>query len=229
MKKIRIHCLQHVAFENLGCIENWVIEKGHQLTYTKLFETTIFPEISDFDWLIILGGPMSINDSENFKWLIDEKNFISKAIVEDKTILGICLGSQLIASVLGSKVYANKEKEIGWFPISKVENKNILFTGEDSYPVFHWHGETFDLPKDAVLLARSEACKNQAFQYKETIFGLQFHLEVSRESLIKMVNFGKEEIVDSPYIQSSKEILDERFLDINNRKMHELLNYLESK
>lgn len=229
MKKIKIHCLQHVAFENLGCIENWIIEKEHQITYTKFFEETVFPETSDFDWLIILGGPMSVNDIEDFPWIIDEKNFIEKSIKASKTILGICLGSQLIASVLGSKVYSNLEKEIGWFPISKVGEENILFSKEDKLVVFHWHGETFDLPKDAKLLASSEACKNQAFQYKDTIFGLQFHLEATPESLAKMVTFGKEELINSKFIQNESVILNEKHLEKNNQKMYELLNYLESK
>jgi len=229
MKKIRIHCLQHVSFENLGCIENWIAEKQYEITYTKFFEEFVFPKSSDFDWLIILGGPMSVNDSEKFPWIIEEQKFIEKAIKEDKTVLGICLGSQLIASILGSKVYPNQEKEIGWFPISKVGNTSVLFSDINTYPVFHWHGETFDLPENTELLASSEACKNQAFQYKDKILGLQFHLEISRESLAKMVNFGKDEIIKSKYIQSPEEIMDDRYLDTNNQKMYQLLNYLELK
>ena len=229
MKKLRIHYLQHVAYENLGCIENWAIEKGHSITSTRFFENDTLPHSDAFDWLIILGGPMSVNDTDAFDWIEKEKIFICEAIKADKTIIGICLGSQLIASAFGSKVYPNNEKEIGWFPIFKIGEENLLFSDRDFYNVFHWHGETFDLPKEAKLLASSEACYNQAFLIGDKILGLQFHLEVTADSLSKMATFGKNEITDGNYIQSEEIILkNQHHIAENNNKMFALLNHFEA-
>ena len=104
MKKLRIHYLQHVHFEGPGCIAQWVAEKGHQLTATRLYLNEDLPDIDAIDWLIIMGGPMSANDSNEISWISSEKEFIKKAIDAGKTAIGICLGSQLIASALGGTV-----------------------------------------------------------------------------------------------------------------------------
>jgi GMP synthase-like glutamine amidotransferase len=231
MKSLRLHCLQHVAFEGPGCIEHWVLEKGYKLSSTKFFENETLPEHSDYDLLIIMGGPMGVYDEKKYPWLIAEKEFINQAIQNNKKILGICLGAQLIASALRADVYPNKEKEIGWFTINVSETLiNPLFKEENSYTVFHWHGDTFDLPKAAVNLAKSEGCFNQAFSYNDKVLGLQFHLEVTEDSLQQMVTFGVSELTQAKYIQTAKEILNEKELIIdNNQRMFQLLNYLEQE
>ena len=117
MKRLRIHYLQHVTYEGLGSIEEWISSSGHSLTVTRFFESTDLPEMSDFDWLIIMGGGMGVNDDKLYPWLAEEKKFIRQSIDAGKTVLGICLGSQLVSTALGAKVYPNKEKEIGWFDI----------------------------------------------------------------------------------------------------------------
>src|SRR5665213_1473810 len=117
MKQLRIHYFQHVHFEGPGNIEEWCNKHGHSLTATKFYEDFKLPSLTDIDWLVIMGGPMSVNDEEEITWLAAEKQFIQKAIQAEKTIIGICLGAQLLADVMGSKVYQNTYKEIGWFPI----------------------------------------------------------------------------------------------------------------
>ena len=230
MKKLRIHYLQHVPYEDLGCIQDWCTAKRHSVAATKFYEEETLPEMASFDWLIILGGPMSVNDSDKFSWIDKEKQFIEKVIKAGKTIIGICLGSQFIASVSGSKIDANPEKEIGWFPILKAGESNLLFSNSQEYTVFHWHGETFELPKEAKLLASSEACTNQAFMIGDRILGLQFHLEVTEDSLAKMVTFGKSELTSGKYIQQEENILKRNdFLAANTKKMYEILNYFESR
>jgi len=230
MKSLRIHYLQHVAYEDPGCIEQWALEKNHHLTSTKLFRNETFPDISTLDWLIIMGGPMSVNDSDSIDWINAEKEFIAKAINAGKTIIGICLGSQFIASVLGAEIYKNHHKEIGWFPIYNPNNtSNLLFDNTEVYPVFHWHGETFDLPENATLLASSEACKNQAFLYGRNILGLQFHFEVTEDSLQQMITFGKEDIDGSAYTQEAEIIATQKgLIKENNRRMYNILNHFES-
>lgn len=218
MKKLRIHYFQHVAFEGLGCIEEWISVSGHSLTSTRFFESAVFPEISDIDWLIVMGGSMSVHDEEHFPWLAKEKKFIRQAVDAGKTVLGICLGSQLISAALGAGVYQNKEKEIGWFDIELTpfaQAGKLFFDIGRRLKVFHWHGDTFDLPENAIRLASSAGCKNQAFIYKSKVLALQFHLESTRNSLQDIIESGRRELTAGKYVQTEKEIL-------NNNQLIEL-------
>ncbi len=209
MKKLRIHYFQHVSHEGLGSIEEWIKTGGHSLTSTKFFKGEKLPEIKNIDWLIIMGGPMNVDDENKHPWLAGEKKFIRQAIESGKTVLGICLGSQLVSSALGAAVYKNKEKEIGWFDIelSKAAQSGDLFFGMGSrLTVFHWHGDTFDLPENAIHLASSAVCKNQAYVYKDKVLALQFHLEPTRDSLQDMLKDGIDE-APGKFVQSEREIL----------------------
>ena len=230
MKKLRIHYFQHVSFEGLGSIEEWAGVSGHSVTATRFFKSAILPDISGIDWLIVMGGPMSVNDEEHFPWLTDEKKFILKAIDEGKTVLGICLGSQLVSAALGAKVYKNTEKEIGWFDIefTPFAQSAKLFSDSGSrMKVFHWHGDTFDLPENAVRLAFSEGCKNQAYLYKDKVLALQFHLEPTLNSMQQMIDYGKKELKSARYVQTEQELLKEIHLIESNRKvLFALLTYL---
>jgi GMP synthase (glutamine-hydrolysing) len=233
MKVLRIHYLQHVPFEDLGCIEDWTIARDHKLSSTKLYENDQLPELSDFDWLIVMGGPMGVYDDKKFNWLNPEKKFIGNAIQAGKTVLGICLGAQLIASSLGANVYPSSEKEIGWFPVSVSQEAlpyHLLNESNEPFPVFQWHGDTFDLPSKAIRIASSEACLNQAFIYSEKVIALQFHFEVTEKSLHRMITFCGEELVVGRYVQSAEAILkNKQFIIGNNKRMFHLLNCLESK
>jgi GMP synthase-like glutamine amidotransferase len=232
MKKLRIHCFQHVSFEGLGCIADWIKEKGHTISFTKFYENDLLPSINDIDWLIIMGGPMGVYDNATYTWLPKEKEFIRQVIDANKTVVGICLGSQLIAEVLGAKVYKNIEKEIGWFDVeltSAGKNNSLLRSFENSFKVCHWHGDTFDLPENAIHLIQTTACKNQAFLYKEKVLGLQFHFEVTEETLTRMIEHGREELIEGNYIQSEREILadsNSSYIKSNNSKLFDILNRL---
>lgn len=207
---MRIHYFQHVPFEGLASIERWARFKEHTLTVTKFYKNNRLPEIEEIDWLIVLGGPMNIYEEDKYPWLTAEKTFIRKAVESNKTVVGICLGAQLIADVLGAKVYPGKYKEIGWFPIrltQEARQSNIFGFLPEQFNVFHWHGDTFDLPAGAVHLARSAGCENQAFVYNECILGLQFHLESTEQSIRQIVRNCENELIQAPYVQSAGEIL----------------------
>ena len=206
---MKVHYLQHVPFEGLGAIESWIINKGHTLTKTALYDTTpVFPKTNEFDLLIILGGPMSVNDEDVYPWLKPEKDFIRSTIEAEKKILGICLGAQLIANTLGAKVYPNREKEIGWFPIYPEYGAVTALSFPNALNVFHWHGETFDLPPGAQKLAYSDGCTNQAYRIGEKIYALQCHLETNKELLTKMLEHGSNELTEGLYIHPVEEILE---------------------
>jgi GMP synthase-like glutamine amidotransferase len=229
MRQLSVHTFMHVPFEGPGCMEQWIKSNNHVTGYTRFYEDYRLPDVEDIDWLIVMGGPMSVYDEAGYPWLAEEKAFIRKAIDAGKTVIGICLGSQLIAEVLGAKVYPNHLKEIGWFDVELSETASMLplFTGfEKHFSVFHWHGDTYDIPKGSRQLVSSSVTPNQAFLYGDNVLGLQFHLEVTTGSLQSMVNHGKDELVVSNTTQSSEAILEEkRYLADNNRKMFRLLDY----
>jgi GMP synthase-like glutamine amidotransferase len=206
---MRAHYLQHVPFEGLGIIGPWLRAKGYELTNTHLFESAVFPHPNEVDLLIVMGGPMSVSDEAEFPWLVEEKQFIRKCVEEEKSVLGICLGAQLIASSMGARVYPNHVKEIGWFPVEGMPSPDVqIFSFPQSQEVFHWHGETFDLPSGAYHLARSDACENQAFQIGRSTIGLQFHLETTPETARKIVSHCRAELTASKYVQSETTILE---------------------
>ncbi|PAV10454.1 amidotransferase [Methanosarcina spelaei] len=208
---MKIHCIQHVKFETLGTIVEWIEERKHSLSTTHLYENHNFPSLDNFDLLIVMGGPMNIYEYEKYPWLRKEKIFLKEAISAGKAVLGICLGAQLIADVLKAEVFKNNYKEIGWFPIFtiKPESENPLLKGiPEKFTAFHWHGDTFGLPEEAIRLFESEACKNQGFIYKNRVIGLQFHLEMSNKTIGNVIKNCRNELVEGVYIQNEEEMLD---------------------
>jgi len=230
---MRAHYLQHVPFEGLGSIKPWLEDAGYKITSSSLFTSDIdFPDLRKLDLLIAMGGPMSVNDEDKYPWLIAEKKFIREAVHSGKPVLGICLGAQLIASAAGARVYRNPFKEIGWFPIYGVpSNDNALFSFSSEIEVFHWHGETFDLPAGAVRLAKSDACANQAFQFGKSVVGLQFHLETTPSAMFDLVAHCRDELVPSEYVQTEEEILaaGAKKYKLINMIMGNLLSFLLGK
>ncbi|RZI85977.1 MAG: type 1 glutamine amidotransferase [Rubrivivax sp.] len=217
---MRVHVLQHVAFEGLGSMEAWLANRGASVTFTRFFEAAHpLPALDGLDLIIALGGPMSVNDEARLPWLQAEKRFIAEAIATGKAVLGICLGAQLMANALGAKVYPGAHKEIGWFPVHAEPTAGHGFQFPDIATVFHWHGETFDLPPGAVHLARSEGCRHQAFQVGTRAIGLQFHLETTPDSAAAiMAHCGDELVPGGPYVQSKaalKAVPESHYAGIN--------------
>jgi GMP synthase-like glutamine amidotransferase len=156
-----------------------------------------------------MGGPMNVYEDRVYPWLLPEKKFIEQAIEHRKFVLGVCLGAQLAADVLGGPVTPNLHKEIGWFPVSLTEvgRRSPVFEGFPiRFDAFQWHGDTFSIPPGAEQLAESEACANQAFQYAGHVVGLQFHLDYSVESIEKMLRYCGHELVNERYIQTAEAI-----------------------
>jgi len=223
--------LQHEPQEGLGSIEAWLAARGFEIHGTMLHEGETLPGTGDFDLLIIMGGGMSTNDEDKLTWLRAEKELIRAAIAENKTVLGVCLGAQLIASALGSHVYRNAEKEIGWHPIRGIASSDAsVFRFPSVCDAFHWHGETFDLPPGAVHLAESEACKNQAFQIGARVIGLQFHLETTPETARQFASSGRSDLKPGKFVQSEEQILSappEKYRELNGL-MARVLSHLNA-
>lgn len=227
---MRIHYLQHVPFEGLGYIAQWAKDHHYGVTKTRLYEEQPFPEVSSFDCLVVMGGPMGVHDTSEHKWLTREKHFIDTALKAGIRILGICLGAQLIADVLGAKVYPNTEKEIGWHPVSRTPSVQDTPWAEflpGTFVPFHWHGDTFDLPTGAFHLAQSRACAHQAFYYPPGVVGLQFHLESTKESIEQLILNCGDELVSAAHIQSADEIRrNNDFIHSSNLVMGAIMDHL---
>lgn len=207
--QLRLHWLQHVPFEGLGHIEHWASRHDYRCSATRLYDNERLPEVEPIDLVVIMGGPMNIYQDDIFPWLTAEKLFIEKAIGMGKPIVGICLGAQLIADVLGARIYKGEYAEIGWHKVDLTPNAS----GADSFrsfPLsftpFHWHGDTFDLPENSIHLASSAGCRNQAFEYDKRIVGLQFHLESTRDAVEALITHCGTEIVPGKYIQNADDI-----------------------
>ena len=181
---MKIVVLQHIACEPPGVYEDVLLERGSKIHRVELDEGDPLPDWREFDAIVAMGGPMSVNDEEELPWLRAEKAWIAEAVRAGTPFFGACLGVQLLAVSLGGEVRPGPAPEVGLLPV-------FLTDAAAGDPVFgelprelrtlQWHGDTFSLPKGAVLLASSPAYPNQAFRWGRSAYGVQFHLELSRE------------------------------------------------
>jgi len=186
MKQLNIHILQHLAFEGAGCIEDWIAKHEHRVSYTRLYANEQLPGIEEINLLIVLGGAMNVDEDDKYPWLKEEKAFIAGCIEADKAVLGLCLGSQLIVRAIGGQVYPNEEKEIGWWPVQRTMHEAthpLHYMLPEILTVFQWHGDTYDVPMNALQLYRSAGCNSQAFLYASKVLAIQFHPEAN-ETLV---------------------------------------------
>jgi GMP synthase-like glutamine amidotransferase len=203
---MRIQVLQHVPFEGPAAIGDWAAGHGYALASTHLYRGDPAPALESFDRLVVMGGPMGVHDEQDHPWLAPEKAFLRRAVDAGKSIVGVCLGAQLLAHVLGARVYRNPHREIGWFPIelTAAGAANPVFGPlAPGLRVYHWHGDTFDLPPGAVHLAGSAGCPQQAFLFDGRVLGLQCHLETTPASLAGLVVHCADEITPGPYVQDA--------------------------
>jgi GMP synthase (glutamine-hydrolysing) len=180
---LRVLVLQHIACEPPGAYEDVLRERGAELHRVELDEGEPLPDWRGHDAIVAMGGPMSANDEAELPWLASEKALIREAVSAGTPFLGVCLGAQLLAASLGARVYAGPRQEVGVLPVELTEEgaaDPVLRELPREVLTLQWHGDTFDLPDGAVLLAGSPAYRHQAFRVGRA-YGVQFHLEVSRE------------------------------------------------
>lgn len=224
---MNIHFLQHVPFEDLGALEQWVLKPGNRVTSTRLYEDIRLPFVDLFDVLIIMGGPMSVHDEDRHRWLLAEKELIRKALDKGKKVIGICLGAQLIAEVLGASVSLNPVAEIGWFDVELSDEalNQEAFQGFDkSITPFHWHGETFTLPDQAIAIGQSAACPSQGFLWNNQVLALQFHLEITQEGITALLNNCREDLKEGPYVQAAGSMIRPDLIAASNKQAFQLIS-----
>jgi len=202
---MRVHYLQHVPFEDAANIAAWAGERGHIVTATRLDQGEPLPDVAGIGLLAVMGGPMNVYQYRRHPWLPREKAFLERAIAAGVPMIGVCLGAQLLADVLGAKVVQNPHVEIGWHSVRLTREafRSRLFSSMPAeFTAFHWHGDTFGIPAGATRLAESNACPNQAFEYGGHVVGLQFHLEYSTGSIEAMLTQCGDELIDAPFVQN---------------------------
>ncbi len=227
-----LHYFQHVPFENLGIIESWAQIHDFSLSSTRFHEDPAIVMPDDMDWLVVMGGPMGADDHDAYPWLVDEKKAIAQAIEAGKVVLGICLGAQLVAEVLGAGVRENAYREVGWFPVF-LERKSLDHPLVQIFPsqwdAFHWHGDTFDIPDGARLLATSSACRSQGFVYGDRVVALQFHMEVTRSGAAALIDNCAADLATDEFVATPDQILapDAPF-EASHQIMIKLLDHLHT-
>jgi len=220
--------LKHISYENPGFIQDFFKQKNIEFKIVNIWQKRKLPDIKNFDIFVIMGGPMGVYDVDKYKWLLKEKKYIKSAVEKGKKIFGICLGAQLLAENFGAKIYKNKFKEIGWYPVKLTEDakRHYLFNSiPDKFFTFHWHNDTFSIPKGSIRIASSDACENQGFVLGKNIIGLQFHPEITEKDLKLFLKYGSKELIKSNFIQGKKEIMkNKKFIKENNNILYEILD-----
>ena len=223
---MKIAVLQHAAFEGPGEIALWAEQRGHRVKIHHLYRGDALPGIDDFDLLAIMGGEMNIYQYRDWPWLKPESEFIRSTLDAGKRVVGICLGAQLIADALGSRVFQCAVHELGWFPVEWTADARSIFPElPASGSVLHWHGDTFELPVGAKRLASSVGCPEQGFVIKDRCLALQFHMEVDPGLVAEFVK-GQGEWPAGLFVQTPKDILGEApsHCDRNQLLLHAMLD-----
>lgn len=229
---MKVHIVMHENFESPAAIEIWALKKGHDITYTRLYEGGVFPDNTDFDFLVIMGGPQSpettLTECPHFN-AQKEIAFIKKAIEEKKVLLGVCLGAQLIGEALGAKFDHSPNREIGVFPVLLTEegkNDPIFSSFPEKFMVGHWHGDMPGLTADSKILAISEGCPRQIICYSPKIYGFQCHFEFTPDAIETMIENNAHELEmykELPYIETAEQLKDHDYSEMNQF----LFNFLD--
>lgn len=178
--------IKNVISEGPGTMADHFQARGISSSVVELSAGEPLPKLDAFTHLVVMGGPMAVYEMHRYAYLVNEAHLIDQAVKSGKHVLGVCLGAQMIAHVLGARVYPGMRKEIGWYDVSLTQGgmedpllARLAAPGKTTAPVFQWHGDTFDIPKGAVRLASSELFPNQAFRMHDRVYALQFHIEVT--------------------------------------------------
>jgi len=205
---MRIYLLEHEVTPHPSHIDLWAENRGHSITKSHVLEEQALSPVEDFDWLVILGGAQHIYENDANPWLPKERELVSEALAGGRIILGICLGAQILAEVLGGRVFLSDVPEIGWYKITLTNEgrESFLFRNmSESFESLHWHRDHFSLPPGCTRLASSEATPNQAFCCNsKPVVGLQFHPELTPEMIRYFCEEVDEEPASGPYVTDRK-------------------------
>ncbi len=207
---MRVATIEHAPYEGPGAVATWARDRGHELRRTDA-TGGVFPVPDDYDFLVVMGGPMGAGDDASLDWLTAEKRAVRAGIDAGKHVFGVCLGAQIVANVLGAAVTRNPELEIGWFPVTMTaagQASRVFGTLPQAFIAGHWHGDTFSIPESATRIASSAACANQAFEFDGgRVVGVQFHLEWWSADVEALVANCGADVVPAAHVASSAAFL----------------------
>jgi len=213
--------LKHISLEGPAMLGEFLKSRVWQIREVNLDKGEL-PDNGSYDLVIVLGGPMGVYEEQKYPFLKFETDYIKDLIKKDVPIVGICLGAQLIAKALGARVARNKSVEIGWYKIFLTEEgliDKIFHDIPEKFDVFHWHGDTFELPESAALLASSELCKNQVVRFKNNVYGFQCHFELDDASIRNWMVGYEDEINALKTIIDPAKILSDTNTKFNKYKL----------
>lgn len=225
---MKIAYIIHADFEKPGFIETWAKKNNHKCREYSSYKGESLPQPNEFDFLVVMGGPQSPLSMEKSPYLKNEIDLIKKALAQNKCIIGICLGAQLIGEALGAKTERSPYREIGVFPI-------MLLDGAKSDPIFsklprvfdvmHWHNDMPGLPIGAELIAKSEGCPRQIFRYGDRVYGFQCHFEMTKDLAQGMIANCPDDLINDKYVRNREELLTTDY-DSINLKLEKVLDHL---
>jgi GMP synthase-like glutamine amidotransferase len=208
--KEKVLIIQHCPSTPPGTLPDWLKEK--QIEY-RLFRADLenqWPTVDDFTWLIVLGGGMNVDEEKSHPWLVTEKILIQQAIEQKRKVLGLCLGGQLIAEVLGAKVHRHDFWEVGWHSVEIQNAHPLLHFSSPSLHAFQWHAYRFHLPEGATRIATNPECLDQGFIFRDRVVGLQFHPEADCEWIVECATDTSEEPYPTgPHVQNATDVVAE--------------------
>jgi GMP synthase-like glutamine amidotransferase len=228
---MHLHYFQHNHFEDLGYIGSWAKSNNFTISCTRFDLKPELPLLQDFDWLVIMGGAMGVHDSDQYPWIDAEIGFIKEAIHAGKIVIGVCLGSQMIASALGARVYKNSEPEMGFWPVKfspEAQSDSVFRHFPAELDVMHFHFDTYTLPEGAIVIASSSVTPVQAFKFGNTVFALQFHSELTESNTPIFIRELTPEIVPGLLVQNPDEMLQKLNLcRLNNEIFAKVLDEIK--
>lgn len=225
---MKILFVTHADFEKPGYIETWASQSGHNTQEVRPYTGEKLPSAVTFDFLVVMGGPQSPLAIENAPYLNDEIELIKQTIKQHKPIMGVCLGAQLIGEALGSKTERSPNREVGVYPIELLDaakNDPAFQNFPNQFDVMHWHSDMPGMSKDAVLLAASNGCPRQIVRYGEKIYGVQCHLELTKDLVKGMIENCPNDLKPGIYINTIDQLMAVDYSEIN-AKLHGILNYM---
>jgi GMP synthase (glutamine-hydrolysing) len=230
MDIMKILCIMHADFETPGAITTWAQENNHDFMISKPYAGDDCLTETDFDCLIIMGGPQSASDADQSNYLADEVHLIQRAIADNKIVIGFCLGAQLIGEALGAKAEKSPEKEVGVYPIFLTEDAfsdHLLQGIPETLSAIHWHNDMPGLTEKAQILAYSAGCPRQIIRYAAKVYGFQCHMEITKQGIETLIAACPDDLKPTIFTQSSSEILMQNY-DAINKTMFCILNQLNS-
>ena len=216
---MRIHCIKHASFEKSGFFRQWALRHNIDFSVTHSYKGQLFPDVSEFDVLLSMGGPQSLIDIEKYPYLLQEVGLIQRAINANKYILGVCLGSQLLGEAYGAKTSKSPMQEIGVYPITLTlngMNDPIFKHFPKEFPAAHWHSDMLGVPESATIIASSQGCPHQIVRFSNRIYGFQCHLEFNPGIVGEIIHHYKGNVGKGKYIQQPPELLTQDYQSVNN-------------